>query len=717
MELSDNLMYTAMQRLILLHYQKVLYVDLTEDFYSVLKVSNNEWNMNVSETNSFKISEWFKFFAESSLCHDTDRETFRMFSDIQNLKDIFRRNGEKPLRCSYCRKKTIEDADYHQCVMELFPYTDKNEHLIVFLFVREATENSALIQNTSLEQMDENKQLIEHQTTDSKRKILIIEDNPVNRNILSNFLQDDYEIIEAENGLLGLDMLFYNYQHISAVILDLNMPVIDGFEFLKKVQTNPIIASVPVLVATTENDSNEEERCLSLGAADFVTKPYNATVVKMRLGKIIKMREDAELYSTSEYDSMTGFYTKEAFCHHIDMTLNGTPGKSFDLVVSNIENIHSIEKLYGRETAIKVVKQMSESIKNCKIPALFYGRIRDNMFAGFGVHSENFNDDYFKEEIKHMEESSPIQNIQVKFSIYQNLDKNVPATTLLNRTASAMETISRQYGINVAYYDEKIVERQAKDDAMENAFETAIEQEDFEVWFQPKYSAKTKKIIGAEALIRWRGKDGKLIPPGEFIPLFERDGLIPVLDEYVFKKVCSYQKQRKADGESVMPISVNLSRASLFRKDFVKNYTEIIDKIGIDPLFVPIEITESMAIKSCSFKIFAEELINKGFSLHMDDFGSGYSSLASLQILRFDVIKLDKSLIDFIGTPGGESLIKHTVAFAKESGMNVVAEGVETKEQLDFLQRTGCDSIQGFYFSPPVTQDEFERLILSGGEL
>ena len=101
----------------------------------------------------------------------------------------------------------------------------------------------------------------------------------------------------------------------------------------------------------------------------------------------------------------------------------------------------------------------------------------------------------------------------------------------------------------------------------------------------------------------------------------------------------------------------------------------------------------------------------------MDDFRSGYSSLASLQILRFDVIKLDKSLIDFIGTPGGESLIKHTVAFAKESGMNVVAEGVETKEQLDFLQRTGCDSIQGFYFSPPVTQDEFERLILSGGEL
>ena len=179
----------------------------------------------------------------------------------------------------------------------------------------------------------------------------------------------------------------------------------------------------------------------------------------------------------------------------------------------------------------------------------------------------------------------------------------------------------------------------------------------------------------------------------------------------MFKKVCLYQKERQDAGKKIVPVSVNLSRGSLFRKDFVKNYIKTANKIGITPSLVPIEITESIALKSISFKAFAEALINEGFSLHMDDFGTGYSSLASLQILRFDMIKLDKSLIDFIGTPGGESLIKHTIAFAKESGMSVTAEGVETKAQLEFLQKIGCDYIQGYFFSPPVSKDDFEKLL------
>ena len=259
--------------------------------------------------------------------------------------------------------------------------------------------------------------------------------------------------------------------------------------------------------------------------------------------------------------------------------------------------------------------------------------------------------------------------------------------------------------------DKKVAEIQAKNFEMESAFESAIAKEDFEVWFQPKYSTKTKTVVGAEALIRWRGKDGNLISPAEFIPLFETDGLIPILDEYVFKKVCDYQKMRLEKGKIIVPISVNLSRASMFKKDFIKNYAKIANDMGISRSCVPIEITESMAVKSSSVKSFAEELINEGFSLHMDDFGAGYSSLASLQILRFDVIKLDKSLIDFIGTQSGESLIKHTVAFAKESGMKVVAEGVEKKEQLDFLRKINCDYIQGFYFAAPMPQKEFDKLL------
>lgn len=711
MELSENLMFTAMQRLILIHYQKILYVDLTDDFYTVLKVSNNEWNLNIEEKTAFKISEWFTFFSKSSLCHDNDRQTFLEFSNLKNMRDIFRKNGEKPIRCSYRRRFSMDDPQYHKCVMELFPYTDKNNHLIVFLFVREATKTNYYMHNSSVEHLEEKSQLISHSSKNERKKILIIEDNSINRNILIEFLKKDYDILEAENGLVGLDMLFYNYREISAVILDLYMPIIDGFEFLKKIHSNPILSSIPVLVATSTGENNDEEKSLSMGAADFVTKPYNAAVVKMRLSRLIKMKDESAIYSISEYDTLTGFYTKEAFCHHIDFLINTAPEKNYDIVVSNIDNYHYIEQFYGRDTGLEVIKKTAKAINESDIPALIYGRVGDNIFAGFGEHVENFSEEYFSRQIIKIGEYSPIENTQVKFGIYQNVNKKCSSYELLNRAISAIENIDRQYGSNIGYYNKKIIEKQAKENAMESAFESAIEKEDFEVWFQPKYSAITKKITGAEALIRWRDKKGKLIPPGDFIPLFEKDGLIPVLDEYVFKKVCIYQKQRQNAGKKIVPVSVNLSRGSLFRKDFVKNYIKTANKIGITPSLVPIEITESMALKSISFKAFAEALINEGFSLHMDDFGAGYSSLASLQILRFDMIKLDKSLIDFIGTPGGESLIKHTIAFAKESGMSVTAEGVETKAQLEFLQKIGCDYIQGYFFSPPVSKDDFEKLL------
>lgn len=714
MELSDNLMYTAMQRLILLHYQKVLYVDLTDDFYSVLKVTNTEWNMALMNDESHKISEWFAFFAESPLCHDEDRDTFREFSNIKQLCEVLKENGEQPIRCSYKRKANATDEHFFICVMEFFPYIDKNNHQIVFLFVREASRATTLTNKfkSSIQQLRENNQLIHHKYGE-KKKILVVDDNPINRNILKEFLSDNYDILEADNGLVGLDILFYNYKHISAILLDLYMPIINGFEFLKKVQMNPMLSSIPVLVATSADNSNsDEEKCLSLGASDFVKKPFNPSILQMRLSKIIRMKEATELFTISEFDSQTRLYTKDAFCHHIEMEINKNPELEYDIVVSNIENITSIEKCYGYDRCSKIISRIVDVITSAPLLALFYGRINDKLFAGFGIHSDELTEEYFAKQVNVVREEVEFDNLQIKVGLYQNVDKTEPAVEILNRAISAIDSISHKYSTVLAKYDEKIIETQQKNYAMETAFESAIAKEDFEVWFQPKYSTKTKTVVGAEALIRWRGKDGQLISPAEFIPLFETDGLIPILDEYVFKKVCNYQKSRLEKGKTIIPISVNLSRASMFKKDFIKNYAKIANEMGVSHSCVPIEITESMAVKSSSVKSFAEELINEGFSLHMDDFGSGYSSLASLQILRFDVIKLDKSLVDFIGTQSGESLIKHTVAFAKESGMKVVAEGVEKKEQLDFLRKINCDYIQGFYFAAPMPQREFDELLM-----
>lgn len=260
------------------------------------------------------------------------------------------------------------------------------------------------------------------------------------------------------------------------------------------------------------------------------------------------------------------------------------------------------------------------------------------------------------------------------------------------------------------YFDEADTERMIREKNLEDSFENALDSHEFEIWYQPKFSPSTKKIVGAEALIRWR-KGNELISPMSFIPLLERNGKIRELDEYVFRNVCYQQKIWQNEGIRIVPISVNLSRASMYYKSVVGKYNWIITDAGISQKMVPIEITESAAINNSDVKIIANTFYRAGFSLHLDDFGSGYSSLSALNELHFDTLKIDKSLVDYIGNSNGDKLLEHTVSLALELGMHVTAEGVEYEWQCNYLRHIGCESIQGFLFSKPIQKDEFELLL------
>lgn len=187
--------------------------------------------------------------------------------------------------------------------------------------------------------------------------------------------------------------------------------------------------------------------------------------------------------------------------------------------------------------------------------------------------------------------------------------------------------------------------------------------------------------------------------------------MVRALDEYVFRNVCYQQKIWLSEGMKIVPVSVNLSRASMYYKSVVGKYSWIIDDAGIDQKWVPIEITESAAINNSDVKIIANTFYRAGFSLHLDDFGSGYSSLASLNELHFDTLKIDKSLVDYIGNSGGEKLLEHTISLALELGMHVTAEGVEHEWQNNYLRHIGCESIQGFLYSKPIQKDAFAALL------
>jgi len=550
---------------------------------------------------------------------------------------------------------------------------------------------------------------IDSQISKIKRKALIVEDNDINAEILSIILNKEFEIYTAKNGEEGLKLLAEHYRELAIIFLDVYMPVCNGFEFLERIQNDELLNSIPVIITTASSDPEIEIKCLNLGASDFVTKPYNASVVLGRARGLIKLHESVATLSAVEVDKVTGYYTMAAFYHHAETMLRACPDKTFDLILLDIPDFKIVNSAYGEKKGDLVLKYLAESCANY-IPEALIARQVDKIFGLF-PSEYRLTCEQLKEVGINTIKNAPVPNLQIKLGYYENIDKSYKITILCDRVQMAIDSIKQDITKSVAYYDDDLQKRRVRNQKMESEFESAIENGEFVVWFQPKVDVHTEKIIAAEALVRWIDKEGNMISPGEFIPLFEKDGLIHRLDEYVFNKVCNFQRERLSSGKKVVPVSVNLSRNSVYHIGTIDNYVEMVNESGISKDLVPIEITESATAAGQRIMNLADELKNAGFSLHMDDFGAGYSSLSSLGTISFDVLKLDKSLVDQIGSDRGNNVLKHTIMIAQELGMKVVAEGVEESNQISFLRLAGCNMIQGYYYSPPRNEAIFVEML------
>ena len=543
-----------------------------------------------------------------------------------------------------------------------------------------------------------------------KRKILVVEDNELNREILTEILSEKYDVMTAENGEIGLKMMSAYYRELSAVLLDVYMPVCDGFEFLERIKEDVMLSSIPVIVTTGSSRAEDEEYCLELGAVDFISKPYNAKLVKSRLNSVIRLRESVAALSAIEYDELTKLYTRQAFYHHAKTMINFNTDKMYHVIVADIRNFKLVNSIYGDKMGDKVLVYLARIFsENAKEGLL--ARYGSDQFVCITSGNINLSVEYLEEEIKKIVKEAPVPNLVIKYGVYENADISQPLTIICDRAFTAMKSIQYSYDQNVATYDGEMSKKHMREMMMENEFESSLENEKFVVYYQPKYDVNTEKIVGAEALVRWRKDDGTLISPGEFIPLFERNGLIVRLDEYVFRKVCEMQKERMDNKKKIIPVSVNLSRATLHHEGIVERYAQIVYNNQIPFDIVPIELTETVALHSIQIQGLTEKLVKVGFLLHMDDFGSGYSSMTSLNVLPFHVLKLDKALIDYIGNSRGKQVIQHTIALAHGLGMRVLAEGVEENIQVEELKSLSCDEIQGYYYSRPLPYETFEKTL------
>lgn len=415
--------------------------------------------------------------------------------------------------------------------------------------------------------------------------------------------------------------------------------------------------------------------------------------------------ESASRLSTLKFDSLTGLLSRTSFYEELNRIKRSNPNNSYDIIVADIENFKVINSVYGTDLCDKTLKYLAKEFsRDNKYSTV--ARYGGDQFIVMFPSESNEGKTHFLNFAKKVSGRAPIANIRIKYGYYGNIDLSLPASIICDRALMAARSILHNYDQIIANYNGPISRQVVKEQELESAFQKALEKEEFKLWVQPKFDAKSEKIIGLEALVRWIKEDGTIIPPSEFIHVFEEDGLIVLLDEYMFCKVCERLQKIKREGAKLYPISVNLSRATLSHKNTIEKYANIVKDYDIPIELVPLEITETTKTRDFEIKELTEQLKNAGFRIHMDDFGSGLSSLESLNILPFDVVKLDKSLIDYIGTSGGNELLRHCIELAHFKDLKVVAEGVETKDQLEFLKTLDCDYIQGYYFSAPLSYED-----------
>ena len=543
----------------------------------------------------------------------------------------------------------------------------------------------------------------------TKRSILIVDDNKSNRERLKGILEEKYRVLEAADGMDGLEKLRENFRSLSLVMLDIQMPRMNGYQFLEEYHKSEQLSSVPVIVTMKNSIFEDEERCLSLGAADFITKPYHPHAVLHRVESVIRLYKSLATLQAVEYDSITGLYTKNAFHHHAQNYLNYVEEESFDMLMINVENFAYMNERYGEMLCNEFLKHIGKCIAESENKVLAASRYHADRFVVLRKHMDLDNNSEAKKFDDKLHTNAPISDFTVKYAVYENVPTVMPVGVLCDRLALAMNTIHRQYNKNIAFYDAEMSERITRLRKIEDCMEDALRAGQFEVYYQSKHDAKTEQVVGAEALARWVHPEFGLLQPDEFIPLFEENGFITQLDLYIWKTVCNDLKRWNEEGVPLVPVSVNASRRDFVSIDEIDKVMRPVLDAGIDRNYLHIEITESFGIGDDVVVQKVKAIRDLGFKIELDDFGAGQSSLSTLQDIPMDIIKLNICFTRDIEKQ--KEVVRMIIALSHALGHETVAEGVENRAQAQMMRDLGCDFLQGFYFSKPIPEYTFRAYL------
>lgn len=424
-----------------------------------------------------------------------------------------------------------------------------------------------------------------------------------------------------------------------------------------------------------------------------------------------EVQEAARQRFLSTHDSLTGVYNKEFFFVKAGQLLLDNPQEEYVVVCSDISNFKLVNDIFGMEEGNNLLVRIGNSLKEQTIEGEVYGRIGSDRFA-LVMPKYRFRKEVFikgPQSVSRIEEDDNYP-VRIYVGVYEVTDKSMPISVMCDRAQMALETIKGDYEKRVAFYDEELRSSVLREQELTADLTDAIEKHHLQIYLQPQLD-RQGNVLGAEALIRWIHPIKGMMMPGEFIPIFEKNGTIAKLDRYVWELACKQLRKWKEIGREDMYISVNISPKDFYFMDIYTTFTGLVKKYDIDPKNLKLEITETAIMMNLQRQL---SLINKlreaGFIVEMDDFGSGYSSLNMLKDIKVDVLKLDMAFLrKSEDEERGRKILQMIIELSKQLEMPVITEGVETAEQVRFLTEMGCDMFQGYYFAKPMDVGTFEE--------
>lgn len=562
--------------------------------------------------------------------------------------------------------------------------------------------------------------------TGELKYLLLIDADPSNRATLCEILHEDYCIFQTENSAEALRVV-QDGADIAAIIYNPLSSDVPDYSVIAELTGDSHTHDIPIIIVARCGDDQAQIDALSAGAADLITKPYNSLLVRRRISNLVVHHDVArttvhaqqmeqELLQ-ADTDDVSGLHNKYSFLRRTAQILQKNPTKRYILMRWDIDNYKIYNDTFGTEVGDDYLRQVGQYYltHQDKLPGVeLVGRYEADHFVCLR-EADCFDPDKSTASILrelHKLNVRPFDFVP-RIGLYRIDDPELNVSLMCDRALLALKSVKYSYNISYAWYSDAMRKELILEQSIVSGMESALKNEEFKVYLQPQYNHGTGELTGAEALVRWRRSDGSVTPPDVFISTFEKNGFIYELDKYMWEHVCSLLRRWLDKGLSPAPISVNVSRHDVMHDSFLPTLIGYVEAYHLPVRLLRLEITESAFSKDTDRLVsIVTKLRDYGFTVEIDDFGSGYSSFNTLKDVPADVLKLDMRFLQGKDNlQRGGNILESIVRMTSWLGMQVIAEGVETTQQADFLHSIGCSHIQGYLYAKPMPVEDFEHLM------